>query len=328
MQPFFKQKFLRHLPVTLLAAGVLASSGCEKITQQEVKPSQTLIAGSVKQAAWQRFVDRIEQGLEVDPSGQYVAKGTVVSASKARTQRPKFDAAETVFTKHYALLVNGEYAGLSAGQPTGTASKYPPIDEDPTTGGGGGPSYSSSFASSENQGGPLAIHDLQLCKGGDSRCEARLAGAGYVKLNIDLNKGAGGSYIYLYFQRDPNGVIGDDWAKTDILSSITTKSSGWWDALYGTTTTPEQWYSSLKYQSQGNQGGPTELELNDGAGGAWIYSFQSKSSNAPYYGGPISEVGILSGNSSSIAPPAGWYKYPNDLNEGAGGDYIYFCYKH
>lgn len=78
----------------------------------------------------------------------------------------------------------------------------------------------------------------------------------------------------------------------------------------------------------------TSIDLNAGAGGSYIYSFQSKT---PFVrqqsGGSVQSpaflnVGILSGNSSSIQPPTGWQKYPNDLNEGAGGDFIYFCYKY
>ncbi|MBB4600472.1 hypothetical protein HNQ93_000048 [Hymenobacter luteus] len=70
-------------------------------------------------------------------------------------------------------------------------------------------------------------------------------------------------------------------------------------------------------------------DLNDGSGGRFIASYQSKDVRD---GGPI-EVGVIAGNSSSISPPMGWIKIDNvngygvDLNEGAGGDYIYFCIK-
>jgi hypothetical protein len=42
--------------------------------------------------------------------------------------------------------------------------------------------------------------------------------------------------------------------------------------------------------------------------------------------GPISEVMVIYGG-SGVQPPAGWEKIPRDLNAGAGGDYIYACYK-
>lgn len=41
----------------------------------------------------------------------------------------------------------------------------------------------------------------------------------------------------------------------------------------------------------------------------------------------ITEMTVISGNSSSIQPPAGYTKIPRDLNQGAGGKYIYLCYK-
>lgn len=41
----------------------------------------------------------------------------------------------------------------------------------------------------------------------------------------------------------------------------------------------------------------------------------------------ISEVIVIQGGSSGIQPPAGYTKIPHDLNAGAGGDYIYVCYK-
>jgi len=41
----------------------------------------------------------------------------------------------------------------------------------------------------------------------------------------------------------------------------------------------------------------------------------------------ISEVMVIYGGSSGIQPPAGWVKVSGELNAGAGGDYIYVCYK-
>jgi hypothetical protein len=41
----------------------------------------------------------------------------------------------------------------------------------------------------------------------------------------------------------------------------------------------------------------------------------------------ISEVTVIYGGSAGIQPPAGFTKIPVDLNQGAGGDFIYLCYK-
>lgn len=41
----------------------------------------------------------------------------------------------------------------------------------------------------------------------------------------------------------------------------------------------------------------------------------------------ISEITVIYGGHSGIQPPAGYTKVNIDLNQGAGGDFIYFCYK-
>ena len=41
----------------------------------------------------------------------------------------------------------------------------------------------------------------------------------------------------------------------------------------------------------------------------------------------ISEIMVIYGGSSNIQPPAGYTKINVDLNQGAGGDFIYVCYK-
>lgn len=41
----------------------------------------------------------------------------------------------------------------------------------------------------------------------------------------------------------------------------------------------------------------------------------------------ITEVIVIHGGTSSIQPPPGYVKVNADLNAGAGGDFIYVCYK-
>jgi len=68
-------------------------------------------------------------------------------------------------------------------------------------------------------------------------------------------------------------------------------------------------------------------DLNRGAHGKYMYlcyhmaSYQSTGTNKPC----IAAVQIISGKNAQ--PPAGWVKLPQDLNDGAGGDYIYLCYQ-
>ena len=41
----------------------------------------------------------------------------------------------------------------------------------------------------------------------------------------------------------------------------------------------------------------------------------------------VSEITVIAGGSSGIAAPAGYTKIPIDLNQDAGGAFIYICYK-
>ncbi|RZJ93913.1 MAG: hypothetical protein EOO60_04195 [Hymenobacter sp.] len=150
--------------------------------------------------------------------------------------------------------------------------------------------------------------------------------AGYIMLNADLNKGAGGAYIYFAFSRDVQQVLsGPEYYQNqpysspfDILRGFQTKNGGRFSIPSANTAFFDIWTYYNGY---------TQADLNGGAGGEYIYSYQSKnpgySNNAE-----VSEVGVLSGNSDTIQPPAGWVKWNKDLNGGCGGDYIYFCYKY
>lgn len=199
----------------------------------------------------------------------------------------------------------------------------------------------STFTSSLKQGGIGGIHDLKLVTGaagsGSTSQQVVLGGAGYFLLNADLNRGAGGNYIYLCFQRNSAQVLngleyyqGKPYsAPSDFLTNFQTKKGS-------TFSTPSAsiYFFDMWAPNQNPYYDWSTIDLNAGAGGEYIYSFQSKTPFVRQQSGgtvartTFSEVGILSGNSSSINPPTGWNKYPNDLNEGAGGDFIYFCYKY
>ena len=53
---------------------------------------------------------------------------------------------------------------------------------------------------------------------------------------------------------------------------------------------------------------------------------QRKSKEAQFYADYIDQLVVISGGNSSIQPPAGFSKIPDDLNKGAGGKHIYLCY--
>ncbi len=322
--------------------GAVALWGCEKVEPAELSPkvgqaNQARAAAegaetvSPAQAAWLRFVDRVERGEAVDPSGQYVAKGTkgAVDAAGNRSNRPKFDAATPAFAQRYRLQSNGEVAGQPVGANLGDDG--PPLECDGCEGPGQGipVPYTPSFTSSVNQGGSGYIHDLKIivgAPGDNSTSEQQVIGAGYTKLNADLNKGAGGAYIYLCFQRDAAQVLnGVEYTynyaysgPNEILTAFQTK---------GSLSTPgDPYFYNIWVPNQNSNVYWGRIDLNQGSGGDYIYSFQAKSPFVPNYI-YVQEVGVLSGNSSTIQPPSGWNKYPKDLNEGAGGDFIYFCYR-
>ncbi|MDQ2794165.1 MAG: hypothetical protein M3Y12_09180, partial [Bacteroidota bacterium] len=317
--------------------GALALWGCEKVAPAELSPaavpvSQSLTQASVltpAQAAWQDFVSRVERGEIKDPVGQYVAKTTkaMADAGGHRLVRPKVDVLLRDASKGYALRA-GQRAGAGAAtnvidEPCVSQDYDPcgPCYNGPGGCGGGGGLY-STFTTSKNLGGGSYIHDLKLVEGNEnSTSTTSTVGAGYTKLYADLNKGAGGAYVYLCFQRNPNQVLnGVEYTynypysgPNEVLTAFQTQ----YGSFTNSTPKPDPYFYSIWVPNQNPNVYWDRVDLNAGAGGDYIYSFQAKSPFVPNYR-VISQVGILSGNSSTINPPAGWVKYPKDLNEGAG----------
>ena len=200
---------------------------------------------------------------------------------------------------------------------------------------------SSTFVSSETIGGYGVypnyfpdninnyIQDIKVIKGSSSTIGTSDL-PGYYKVPVDLNRGAGGKYIYLCFTRDPEKVQGSD---SGLQSWVNDQMMGRY--------VPVKTIYVRSYNVGGVNGWPTNCsppievkdafgfhtpDLNDGAKGKYIYAYQEKCDT--YSSRAVREVGVIYGNSSSIQPPVGWEKIPGDLNEGAGGDYIYFCVKY
>lgn len=238
---------------------------------------------------------------------------------RERPTRPKYDI------RDYS---NEQMALLSIECPE---CEIMPDPEEPCYGCGGGGYYPptpppSTFVSSEGRGGAGLIYNLLFIKHSNPLPAPE---QGYTRIDVDLNKGAGGKYIYISFTRDPESVSqfhkdyqGRNFPLTHLYAQgYRTGLSEWVSAPDG--------YSYI-YEFTGNWATPSYIfdykiiDLNDGAGGKYIYAYSSRNSAK---GLPIKEVGVLYGSSSSIAPPPGWIKDPQDLNEGAGGDYIYLCYR-
>lgn len=279
----------------------MALSSCEK-AKDVVQPSETELKASQAQEA------RKDDDYKRNKTGQYVSKDVQVTGyedGSERPIRPKFDAAEAIST--LTLPPDEPCEGCNGGY-------IPPAPQ------------SSTFVSSEGRGAYGNIYNLEFIKDSDPLPSAE---TGYTRLDVDLNRGAGGKYIYISFTRDPEAISQfhkDYQSRSNPLTHLYAK---------GYTTGLSEWVAAPEgygyiYEYTGNWATPSSLfdykviDLNDGSGGKYIYAYSSRYSSK---GSPIREVGILYGNNSSIVPPTGWIKDPQDLNEGAGGDYIYLCYK-
>jgi hypothetical protein len=203
--------------------------------------------------------------------------------------------------------------------------------------GGGGGGYippTPIFRSSTGLGGLGAIRDLKFTKGNSSNQPVL---SGYELINLDLNKGAGGTYVYLTFTRNQASVVGVTGQQNPCEGSAPADSTGpfvtnfmaddygAWEAMGVKNTCLMIQSNWTPVFEPGGGYGWKQPDLNDGAGGRYIYGWVLKKTDPGVP--PIQEVGVLAGNSSTIQCPAGWTRVEQDLNEGAGGDWIYFCYR-
>lgn len=118
---------------------------------------------------------------------------------------------------------------------------------------------------------------------------------GYEKLDVNLNEGTGGDYIYLCIKR------GSD--KEKAIDDI--KLISQWTKSFQTPTGYEK----------------INVDLNQGAGGRYIYLCKHRGANEPYL-----DIKVLRSSSRSVDVPEGYTLIPQDLNEGSGGKYLYLCY--
>lgn len=344
-----KRGITRTISLTLLASA-FAFLGCEKVAPTELEPRVTpssqysSLSGSTGketpgQAAWRQFVERVERGEIQDPAGQYVAKSTIAAAATTGNPvgRPKYDVWLRDASRGFALRPPRPSASTATSgidEPCVVQNYDPcaPCYEGPSGCGGGGstPSVYSTFESSETQGGTGFIHDLKLVANtGYTLPDNETPQPGYTKLNADLNKGAAGKYIYFTFTRNSAdikyyGPIGSTYAYGPLtFFSVVTRPYLYQTGVPWPTDHAPVWF--INYNRAGAVYYTEELDLNKGCG--WVDMVYAHQSKNPAFGSPVQEVGVISGNSSSIQPPAGWQKVGVDLNKEAGGDYIYLCFK-
>ncbi len=124
--------------------------------------------------------------------------------------------------------------------------------------------------------------------------------AGFQKINVDLNRRAGGKYIYLCKKHSRGTPINE-------MAVIEGKNK----------SAPKGWKIIKK-------------DLNKGARGKYLYFIYQQCQNLEKLKGkpPIVNIKILSTRrKKQKSPGKEWKKIPVDLNWGAGGDYIYLYYK-
>jgi hypothetical protein len=126
----------------------------------------------------------------------------------------------------------------------------------------------------------------------------------YNWIEVDLNKGAGGEYLYLGIK--PNILDGSHLGNLDVIT--------------GKGKMPErrQGWEVVRYHKDER----VDADLNDGAGGDYICLIWQQNSPSILRGVTV----IESKDNPDIQPPAGWTRVNVDLNKGAGGHYIYLCY--
>ncbi len=288
------------------------------------------------QQAWLNFVAKVRRGEQIDPTGQYVKDGTRVPDDQQPHVRPKFDAARDKYP--FVLLADGTVVPLAktgAGGDNGSSFTDPRNDTpqpcppgEPCPPSGYPPAVTSTFVSSVGLGGTGDIVDIKSLYDVQSIL-------GYEKLNANLNQGAGGSDIYYHFTRFASSVIqGVEYSQPDQYPNLSTadpvvayggKTTHW---FYQNVPDSDPDFAGIWYPNPDiDRGRWKPVDLNQGAGGEYVWTYQAKTLSVGNGAAPFHEIGIISGNSSQIQPPAGWGKYPQDLNDSAGGDFIYFCYK-
>ena len=115
--------------------------------------------------------------------------------------------------------------------------------------------------------------------------------AGYTKIAVDLDQGAGGDFIYVCYKKGVGAPI-----------------TGVAVTLDGGAPPSDAVYTRIN------------VDLNRNAGGDYIWLWYTKDPACT----TIRNLHVLV---NTTTPPAGFTLIPIDLNRDAGGEYIYLCYE-
>ncbi|WP_019961352.1 MAC/perforin domain-containing protein [Woodsholea maritima] len=125
--------------------------------------------------------------------------------------------------------------------------------------------------------------------------------SGYTKIDYDLNKGAGGDYIYLCYHKARYSAYSEN--KDCVSDLIIIKGNG---------ARAPSGYTKI------------DVDLNEDAGGKYLYLCYKKQSYDNVEA--IKGLAVVGGDNSHTPAPYGYRRIDTDVNEGAGGEYIYICY--
>jgi|GEM_PF-1677728 len=192
----------------------------------------------------------------------------------------------------------------------------------------------SSKATGNSTGSGL-IADLMCSVRVENTAPDVWPGTNYIKIPVDLNEGAGGKYIYLYYSKITSAA-GSRW-KESAYCYIGVRENCCFAPIF---VSLPGYMNKLGIKFGDNS---AWCDLNDGAGGHYIKLEGMTCLQLTNYlvGGavlgypigwtpddprPIQDILIISSTNSLSSYP-GWTLIPTDLNMGAGGKWIYLCYK-
>ena len=197
------------------------------------------------------------------------------------------------------------------------------------------------------------VSDIMVYGTDDSSAKSFLEQKGYTVINYDLNRKAGGKWIYLgykttkdYSKAIKNLVIrtgknnnNEKWNKDGIeyticpydgdtrfkseKGALNCAAGGTWMWLYYTKAEmPDKKGITSIYANNGKNGSVSGKDLNDDSGGDDIYLHVTKLANAANY---IKDVTVFKGDPQN-APSGYETTVPVNLNSGNGGEQIYLAY--
>lgn len=135
-------------------------------------------------------------------------------------------------------------------------------------------------------------------------------------INTDANQDAGGDYVYIGYTRCDNGT------KTPAITDLVICEGK--NPAFSRSIKKKDTGITATYKLASN------VDLNKDAGGDWLYLYYTKDSNA---GSPLTDVYISEGRRNTVDKVIGSYRHYTvlkgssdskvDINDGAGGDYLY-----